>query len=319
MRMKRLMIYLAACLCCLTMAAQKFGVARFRVMPNDISAYIHPVRDLNGEACALIKVVGSKDFAFSTPLGIVKRVDEVGEVWLYVPHGTRLLTVKHPRWGVLRDYCLDPAAESRLTYELVLAEPLPDADGWGVPFPEMHPVAVWRVASDIPQPKPVSWKARRAKEPWRMVALVGTGISDGVSAGLRLGVMRRHGAYVYGQTNFTSLPSTVGTCDDEGYTADGSLPYYTGRTEDARWLLTAGAMHRLFGTFYLYEGLGYGKRTLVWQTIEDTYLRHAPRSVEGLSAELGAMYRWRMLMLSVGVTTIAADWWEMNVGIGISF
>ena len=152
-----------------------------------------------------------------------------------------------------------------------------------------------------------------------MVALVGTGISDGVSAGLRLGVMRRHGAYVYGQTNFTSLPSTVGTCDDEGYTADGSLPYYTGRTEDARWLLTAGAMHRLFGTFYLYEGLGYGKRTLVWQTIEDTYLRHAPRSVEGLSAELGAMYRWRMLMLSAGVTTIAADWWEMNVGIGISF
>lgn len=319
MRMKRLMIYLAACLCCLTMAAQKFGVARFRVMPNDISAYIHPMRDLNGEACALIKVVGSKDFAFSTPLGIVKRVDEVGEVWLYVPHGTRLLTVKHPRWGVLRDYCLDPAAESRLTYELVLAEPLPDADGWGVPFPEMHPVAVWRVASDIPQPEPVSWKARRAKEPWRMVALVGTGISDGVSAGLRLGVMRRHGAYVYGQTNFTSLPSTVGTCDDEGYTADGSLPYYTGRTEDARWLLTAGAMHRLFGTFYLYEGLGYGKRTLVWQTIEDTYLRHAPRSVEGLSAELGAMYRWRMLMLSAGVTTIAADWWEMNVGIGISF
>ena len=48
-------------------------------MPNDVSAFITPVRDLNDEPCALVKVEAPSDFAFSTPLGIVSRKDEVGE------------------------------------------------------------------------------------------------------------------------------------------------------------------------------------------------------------------------------------------------
>ena len=38
-----------------TVQAQNFAVSNFRPLPNDISAYIQPVRDLNDEACALIK------------------------------------------------------------------------------------------------------------------------------------------------------------------------------------------------------------------------------------------------------------------------
>ena len=51
-------------------------------MPNDVSAFITPVRDLNDEPCALVKVEAPSDFAFSTPLGIVSRKDKVGEIWL---------------------------------------------------------------------------------------------------------------------------------------------------------------------------------------------------------------------------------------------
>ena len=104
--------------------AQEFKVASFRLLPNDITAWVNPVRDLNDEACALIKVVGNRDFAFSTPLGIVQRKNEEGEIWLYVPNGTRKITIKHPRWGVLRDYKFPVTLESRLTYELVIEEPL---------------------------------------------------------------------------------------------------------------------------------------------------------------------------------------------------
>ena len=50
-------------------------------MPNDVSAFITPVRDLNDEPCALVKVEAPSDFAFSTPLGIVSRKDKVGEIW----------------------------------------------------------------------------------------------------------------------------------------------------------------------------------------------------------------------------------------------
>ena len=79
--------------------AQEYSVASFRLLPNDVSAFIHPERDLNDEACALVKVECPVDFAFSSPLGIVKRKDEVGEVWLYLPKGTKTLTLKHPDWA----------------------------------------------------------------------------------------------------------------------------------------------------------------------------------------------------------------------------
>ena len=60
--------------------AQEFSVAGFRLLPNDVSAFITPVRDLNDDPCALVKVEAPSDFAFSTPLGIVSRKDKVGEI-----------------------------------------------------------------------------------------------------------------------------------------------------------------------------------------------------------------------------------------------
>lgn len=105
--------------------AQEFSVAGFRLLPNDVSAFITPVRDLNDEPCALVKVEAPSDFAFSTPLGIVSRKDKVGEIWLYLPKGSKLLTIKHPEWGVLRDYRFSKPLESRMTYELKLKLPKP--------------------------------------------------------------------------------------------------------------------------------------------------------------------------------------------------
>ena len=45
--------------------AQDFAVKQFRQLPNDVSAFIDPVRDLNDEPCALIKVAAPEEFAFS--------------------------------------------------------------------------------------------------------------------------------------------------------------------------------------------------------------------------------------------------------------
>lgn len=102
-----------------------FTVESFRQLPTDVTAFIDAVRDLNGEACALVKVVAPADFAFSSPLGIVKRRDEVGEIWLFLPKGTKMLTIKHPRWGVLRNYSLGVKLESRMTYEMRIRVPQP--------------------------------------------------------------------------------------------------------------------------------------------------------------------------------------------------
>ena len=35
-------------------SGQRFSVASFKVLPNDVSAFIDPVRDLNDEDCGLL-------------------------------------------------------------------------------------------------------------------------------------------------------------------------------------------------------------------------------------------------------------------------
>lgn len=162
--------------------AQDFTVRHFRILPNDISAYIDPVRDLNDEACALIKVVGDKDFVFSSPLGIVKRKNDVGEIWLYLPKGSVMITIKHPQWGVLRDYRFAAPLESRMTYELMLTPPLGYQYPVEMPTLEKQPVlpdTSLYLAKHLPPFPPQ--RPRRPREPWRRLILLNAGIqADGL-------------------------------------------------------------------------------------------------------------------------------------------
>lgn len=79
-------------------------------------------RDQNGEVAALIKVVTSEQgFVFDGGMtGIVKTKQDVGEVWVYVPHGIKRMTIRHPQLGVLRDYFFPTSIEKAKTYEMVL-------------------------------------------------------------------------------------------------------------------------------------------------------------------------------------------------------
>ena len=181
--------------------AQDFSVRSFRALPNDITAYIAPVRDLNDEACALIKVVGDPDFVFSSPLGIVKRQNEVGEIWLYLPAGSVMITIKHPQWGVMRDYRFSVPLESRMTYELWLTPPLDYRRPQEMPTLSPHPYPLdtcLHAVKSLPEPAPL--RPSRPRERLQGLLMLNAGIhSDRPSAGIRLALMRRHGAYLLAQ------------------------------------------------------------------------------------------------------------------------
>ena len=316
---------LAIVLCLWTagrMDAQEFIVRSFRMLPNDITAYIEPVRDLNDEACALLKVVGDKDFAFSSPLGIVKRKNDVGEIWIYLPKGSVMITIKHPQWGVLRDYRFPHPLESRMTYELTLNPPLGYQRPVELPALEKHPLLPDTTRHLIGHlPMPPTERPRRPREPWRRLLLINMGLQgDGPSAGLRIALMRRHGAYLMAQKDFHAMPRTEGECDRNGIpTGATEAPYYTGRTENGRWMLMAGGIHRIVSDFCLYEGLGYGQRNLAWEQDNGTLLRNRDYSRRGLSAEAGCLYRFYRIAVSAGVMTIQGRYWEAAVGLGINF
>lgn len=308
--------------CQARMFSQEFSVASFQVLPNDVSAFINNVRDLNDEACALIKVEAPSDFAFSTPLGIVKRKDEVGEIWLYVPRGTKMLTLKHPQWGVIRDYKLGKPLESRMTYEMKLNLPKPA-------IAEKHDTIIQiKTVTDtiaIPQAKP--------KMPLSIYALATIALhQDGPSYGIFFAMMHRHGFFLHASSDFKSIGKTEGNCDKDGNITKTSStsnrtngntsnkPYYTGETRHSNYTITAGAIHHIYKSLRIFEGIGYGRSATAWQMGESEgggYLLNDGLTHKGVAGEVGILGSIGRLTLSASAITIAGKQWQGSIGIGI--
>lgn len=104
--------------------AQNISVASFKLLENDLTANTTGTMeyDQNGKVAALIKVVTTEQgFVFDGGMvGIVKVKQGVGEVWVYVPHGIKRITIQHPQLGVLRNYDIPIPIEEAKTYEMVL-------------------------------------------------------------------------------------------------------------------------------------------------------------------------------------------------------
>ena len=295
-------------------ADSTFTVESFRQLPTDVSAFIDAVRDLNGEACALVKVVAPADFAFSSPLGIVKRLDEVGEIWLYLPKGTKTLTLKHPQWGVLRDYPLGMKLESRMTYEMRLHVPQTSTV-----IVEKHDTVVYtKTVVDTVTVAPM----KRIVQLHAYTMLTASMHTDGPSWGIMLALMRRHDGYIYASTNLHSSPSATATCDRNGYLSDGDShkPYYSGRTQTSELALTAGLIHRLGRHLNIFEGIGYANQTTSWQLAESEgggWLRNNGLTHKGVSAELGVLAHIGKISFSVSTLTIGGKQWQGCIGIGV--
>ena len=104
--------------------SQSISVSSFKLLDSDLTANTAGTmeQDQNGEVAALIKVVTTQTgFAFDGgAMGIVKTKQTPGEIWVYVPRGSKKITIKHPQLGVLRDYFYPISIESARTYEMIL-------------------------------------------------------------------------------------------------------------------------------------------------------------------------------------------------------
>lgn len=105
------------------LGAQNISVSSFSKLSGDLDARVnHSIKDQNGDKCAIIKVVTTqKGFKWEgDALGIVSASYKTGEYWLYVPHGARILTIKHEQLGILRNYRYTSPIKEATVYELVL-------------------------------------------------------------------------------------------------------------------------------------------------------------------------------------------------------
>jgi len=103
---------------------QTLSVSSFKLLDTDLTANTAGTieTDQNGETAALIKVVTTqRGFSFDGgALGIVKTKQTPGEVWVYIPRGSKKISIKHPQLGVLRDYYFPITIEAARTYEMTL-------------------------------------------------------------------------------------------------------------------------------------------------------------------------------------------------------
>ena len=104
---KKILLFAAILSMVLGAYAQQISVKSFRALPTDMDArQNYPLKDQNGEVCAIIKVVTTeKGFTFDIgTLGITKTEQKASEIWVYVPHGAKRISVFHDKLGQLRDY-----------------------------------------------------------------------------------------------------------------------------------------------------------------------------------------------------------------------
>ena len=96
--MKRIYLIILSCWAMLSAAqAQELTVKSMAVAGNDISASQYERKDLNGQACALVKVLLASPGAVFEGNVIGDVAYKTGEYWVYLTEGTKELRIKHPQ------------------------------------------------------------------------------------------------------------------------------------------------------------------------------------------------------------------------------
>lgn len=104
------------------MAAQDIRVVRFERCYTCLQASVNPVHDNAGKACALLRFfVRNNDFMIEPNMGVVKREQLPGEIRLWVPKGTKRLTIRREGMMPLNGYEIPIVIESKVTYDVELS------------------------------------------------------------------------------------------------------------------------------------------------------------------------------------------------------
>lgn len=111
------------------------------------------------------------------------------------------------------------------------------------------------------------------------------------------------------------------------YDGDGYYTF-TGKVQQSRYAGLVGVTITLPKGFYLNGGLGYGVRELMWEIEEFSYETNEllgsywakvdESSGSGIEWEIGAMYRWKKLLTTVGFAKVG-NYHETSIGVGLMF
>lgn len=261
-------------------------VPTFKMMEKDLLARTQPRLDLNEVPCAIVRVSAADIDTYTFEGNIIGDVIyQSGEALVYMTKGSCNITIKSNKFGMIR-YEFGIKLEKQVVYKLDLKVILPE-------------------------------------DQQRKTIILGEGgfHTSQTSFGVMAGIVAKHGAYVRFRSDFGSTSADL-ECDDTGALTSGGTgtPYYVeGSSAKSRFSITGGYLYRFMKPLYGYVGVGYGQRTLAWETVEGEWVKNIDHSASGLAAEIGAIGNYKNFALSLGVQTINFKYMELSVGIGYIF
>lgn len=139
------------------------------------------------------------------------------------------------------------------------------------------------------------------------------------SLGFTIGQVRRYGWFMSVMTNGNlSGYSFDGECNNLGFLSDGHLMQFTGTTSKTRLSVMAGGLMHLTGPLLARVGIGYGNRTLRWETTDGQWYRNRERSWQGIDLSAGVQLHFNGLVVSLEAVTTQFQYVEAKVGVGWS-
>ena len=285
-----------------------FYVHSFKKLEWDLDARSNfPVLDQKNRKAALIKIVTpATGFDFDVGgMGVVKVIQDVGEIWVYVPEGVRRITVRHKDYGIIRNHEFGCPIESASVYEMALH----------VPAPPKSTIIV--KDSIIYVPTPLEPEKVIKREPLG-IGVLALGSFPDLSAGAIVSYSgKRFGAYAKLAGNFVPSAHSY-SCESDSSTGDGFV-WTTGKSRVSRLSVTAGGSFRCLEWLSVSAGAGYGKRILTWEDSKGDWAMVRGSSVQGIAADLGAFLRFGRLTAYLGATTISFDRFYPELAIGFVF
>ena len=115
---QRIFIFIFISCISVPLLSQEVVVRSFEELPNDLTARTQEKMDVNGNACAVVKVdIPLEDVLFKG--WVVETVSTPGEYLVYMPSGSTKLTLQHKSLTPFV-YEFEKPLESKYTYRLIL-------------------------------------------------------------------------------------------------------------------------------------------------------------------------------------------------------
>lgn len=281
-------LFLCGCLLLLStlLSAQEL-VPSFKMLEKDLLARTQPRLDLNDVPCAIVRVSAANIESYRFEGNIIGDVVyQSGEALVYMTQGSRNLTIKSNKFGMLK-------------YEF--------------PLGKLKKQVVYKLDLKLILPEDQQRKT--------LILAEGGFHPAQTSFGVMAGIVAKHGAYVRFRSDFGKTSAEL-ECDDTGALTSGGTgtPYYKeGSSAKSRFSITGGYLYRFMKPLYGYVGAGYGQRTLAWETVDGEWVKNIDHSFSGLATEIGVVGQHKGYSLSLGLQTINFKYMELSVGIGFLF